>query len=479
VPELTTAIDTADVLEIDAAVLRSSGSEDFGITRAGFRPKPFARLLAEKLALARLLLGDELDLGSGSAVRKLVEIAALEDVRTWAALGAMYDDCFVSHAQGDALSRLGEELGLPRPYLEASGRVKLTLTGTLPAAFSAVTLPRGARLLSAGGDDAALDETVTLSPTSPEREAAVVAFRPGAAGNLAAGGATQLDRWNPLDDALAELFTAIDKAKAAGSVFSVEIDHTTDLDGGQLRWPDDRYRTLLLRAPRSIWTAEALEIAVSLVPGVRRVQVRDTWGGLDIQQSIFGDFNFVQRVFGTERDLGSPYYLSILVAPTPAAIWSGPQGLRASIEAAIDDLRPVGIFALVEEADERGIGIAADIAVRDLPLPSGPAAVVNASAPAVALKERLLRRVRSYVDELGFGEPVRAAEVLWALMNEPGVADVRNLTLLVYPPGFGSVDFAVPQSPVGPEELDCGANAELQINQIPRFVDNPARLRIV
>ena len=61
-------------------------------------PKSFARLLAEKLALARALLGDDLDLGSGSAIRKLLEVSALEDARTWAALATIYDNSFVGSA---------------------------------------------------------------------------------------------------------------------------------------------------------------------------------------------------------------------------------------------------------------------------------------------------------------------------------------------------------------------------------------------
>jgi hypothetical protein len=212
---------------------------------------------------------------------------------------------------------------------------------------------------------------------------------------------------------------------------------------------------------------------------VRQVQVRDAWGGLDIHQSIFGNFNFIQRVFGSERDLGSPYYLTILVAPTPAAIWAGPDGLRASIEQAIEDLRPIGIFPLIQEAEEVGVGVSAELLVRGLPLPSGPAVTVNQSAPAAALKNRLLQRVRRYVDELGFGEPVRASEAVWALMNEPGVADVRGLELLRYPPSFESVAFEADQLEPVVEEFACGANVELQVNQIARFVDNADRLRIV
>ena len=228
-----------------------------------------------------------------------------------------------------------------------------------------------------------------------------------------------------------------------------------------------------------MWRSDAIQIAVSLVPGVRQVQVRDGWGGLDINQSIFGNFNFVERLFGSERDLGSPYYLAVLVAPTPAAIWDGPDGLRAAVESAIEDLRPISIFPRVEQAEQIGIGIAADLVVRGLPLPSGAPATVNASEPAMALKQRLIGRVRGYVDGLGFGEPVRASEITWALMNEPGIADVQRLRLLRYPAGFDAVDFGATPVALGVEELDAGTNVELQVNQVPVTVEDPSGLVIV
>src|SRR5918995_6176832 len=104
-----------DGARVDALTLRSTADDGFGVTDVGFVPKSFARVLAEKLALARELFGADVDLGSGSAIRKLLEISALEDARTWSALGAAYDDAFVATATGDALGRLGAELGFDRP----------------------------------------------------------------------------------------------------------------------------------------------------------------------------------------------------------------------------------------------------------------------------------------------------------------------------------------------------------------------------
>ncbi len=464
-----------DVLSIDASVARTSGSGEFGLGRERYEPKPFARLLAEKLALTRTLFGADLDLGSGSAVRKLLEVSALEDARTWAALAGMFDSSFVVSATGEALSRLGEELGLPRPQLEARGTVKLKLNGQLPVSLSELSIPRGARMTTPGGHHAATDDLVSLSNELTEREVPVVAFYPGAGHNLkpAQSANMKLGAWHPDDPKLEDMLELGELAQPV----TVDIVHENPLTGGELQWPDDRYRDLLLAAPRSIWTAEAIRLAVSLVPGVRQVQVRDGFGGLDINQSIFGNFNFIERLFGSERDLGSPYFLTILVAKTEAAIWEGAGGLRTTVESAVEDLRPVSVFPRVEQAEEIGVGLAADVVVQGLPLPTGASTTVNASAPAKKLKQRLNLRARRYVDALDFGEPARAAELIWAMMNEPGVVDLREPRLLRYPPSFDAVDLAAGSN--GVEVLDVGRNVEPLANQIARFVDDEKSLTVV
>src|SRR5262249_44070045 len=318
---------------------------------------------------------------------------------TWAALATFYDDSFVSSASGEALGRLGEELGLARPYLEARGSVALTLVGTLPSGDWELEIPRGARMLTRGGHHVASDQTVTLSATQQTVDVPVVAFYPGPEHNLdPSNPAEKIGSWNQLDDKLSD-FLAV---KAATPGLDVTILHTAALSGGELQWPDTRYRDLLLRPPPSVWRADAIEVAISLVPGVRQVQVRDAWGGLDINQSIFGAFAFIERLFSSERDLGSPYYLTILVAPMPAAIWDGPEGLRAAVESAIEDLRPISIFPNVEQGEVVGVGLAGNLVVRGIPLPTGPSATVNASQAAIDFKGRLLERGRSYVDGLSF-----------------------------------------------------------------------------
>jgi hypothetical protein len=469
-------ITTADVLAVDEELARTTSAQGYGLTDGGFVPKPFARVLAEKLALARTVFGSDVDLTPGSAIRKILEVTALEDARTWAALGAMYDNQFVSSARGEALSRLGEELGLPRPFLQAQGTIRLT--PTLPSGLNELLIPRGARLYTSGNHHVATTESVVLTPTGGPKDVAVEAFYPGPEHNLdpnvseGGGNPQKIALWNRDDVKL------VDLQNAAGTdplESIVGIAHTRPLAGGELRWPDARYRDLLLRAPRSTWSVEAVRIAASLVPGVRRVVVRDG-GGLDIELPIFSTFNFIERVFGAERDFVSPNFFTVLVALTDSAIFEGPASVRVSVESVIEDLRPIGIYPRVQEAHRVFVGIAADLVVTGIPLPRTSTGVINDSDAAKNFKKALLDRVQRYVDALDFGEPVRFSEVTFALMGETGLTDVRNLRLLRSPPRLGEVRQLGGRSF---SELPVGENLTVGLSEIATFVDDFALMRIV
>ena len=115
------SLDTGNYSASLIPLLRTLDSPDYGVTDSGFVPKPFARVLSEKLSLAQEVFGEDIDLTSGSAIRKLLEISALEDARTWSALHANYSNSFITTATGQALDALGAELGLPRPHMQAQG----------------------------------------------------------------------------------------------------------------------------------------------------------------------------------------------------------------------------------------------------------------------------------------------------------------------------------------------------------------------
>lgn len=466
---------------IDWDTLLTTSSEPYGLTDTGYLPKPYGRLLAEGLALAQRLFGPELDLSRGSVVRKLLELSSLEHARTYALLAGVVDNLTVPTATGDALSRLGEELGLPRPFLNASGTIRLKFNGAFTATRPSFTLPVGLRLLTPGGHHVSLSESVKFSEQRSEVTVAVEAFHPGPEHNLDPTQTSQrIDRFNLADPDLEGLLAvAAELGATSKPEDACTITHTEPLTGGELRWSDDRYRQLLLRAPRSIWSVDAMALAVSLVPGVRQAKLVDLQGGLDIDQPIFGSFNFGERVFGTERDLASPYYFTVLVAPSPGAIWEGPDGLAALVAETLEDLRPIGVFPDIREAVEVSVGVRAEIVVDGVPLPSGDRATVNASPGAQALKQRIASRLAGYVDTLGLGEQVSPAKITWAIMNETGVADVRNVRVTRYPRPSDGMSFSSPADATTPEVLDCGSSLKLEPDQVAVYVTDLDELTLV
>lgn len=127
------------------------------------------------------------------------------------------------------------------------------------------------------------------------------------------------------------------------------------------------------------------------------------------------------------------------MAPEEGAIW---EQLYAQVEAAVDQVRPIGIAPQIDRARQVSVGFTCTISVEGLPIPVGPGATVQAAPEAVALKQRILDRVRRRLLALGIGEPVRYSEVMWAVMEEPGVVDARDLVLRRYPPQLSAGELA-------------------------------------
>jgi hypothetical protein len=210
--------------------------------------------------------------------------------------------------------------------------------------------------------------------------------------------------------------------------------------------------------PPSTFSAAAL--TAWTVKSVRDCIVSDPLGGVDVSLSIFASFVFDRRRFGQARFLGTPYFFDVLVAPQPGYTWetiAGTTGLRDTVQAAIDAVRPIGIFPNIRLADAAAVGVRANIVTRP---------GLDAAAVGAALKGAFEQRVAG----LGLGGAVLASEVLRDFMNVPGVADVQNLHLRRYPPSFGTIVFGDRQQFQGAAiEADLGANLPLTSNEIATF----------
>ena len=56
---------------------------DYGVTKFGFVIKPFQDILSDKADRAREMFGDDVDLRSTSALRKILDICSAEDQEIW------------------------------------------------------------------------------------------------------------------------------------------------------------------------------------------------------------------------------------------------------------------------------------------------------------------------------------------------------------------------------------------------------------
>jgi uncharacterized phage protein gp47/JayE len=417
----------------------------YGVTPTGFVVKPFADILSDKLDLARSVFGPDVDLRSTSALRKILDITSAEDQEHWKALEGGYYANFISTANGNALDLLGDDLGLQRSNQQATGQVTFTLSSEVPGRN--YVLPVGTLVETADPLRFRTTAIAILSSTQKTASVAAAAVLPGPGGNIAKNAIIQI---NPI---YAGHYLSFGTATIAAT-------NSTPFASGDLLVDDETYRAQLLRLPRTLFTVQAVSATVLNIPGVRDCRISDPLGGVDVALSIFSSFVFDRRRFGQARFLGTPYFFDVLVAPQPGYAWDtigGVIGLRDQVRAAVDTVRPIGIFPNIRLADLVVVGVRANIT-------TGPG--IDSVAVSAALKSAFEQRVEG----LGLGGAVLASEVLCDLLNVSGVVDVQNLHLRRYPPTFGTIVFGDREQFLGAAiESDLSANLSLTSNEIAAF----------
>lgn len=428
---------------------------DFGVTKAGFVIKPFQTILGDKADRARQMFGADIDLRSTSALRKLLDLSSYEDLELWKGMEQLYYSNFISTASGDALDLLGVDTGIPRRFLTASGEVTFTLANPVPG--RTYYLPLGTLLET----DAPVQhfrtlDLVALSDQSKVATVSVQALERGPQGDVGAKAINKIDSQFATQNL--NLGTA-----------TVQVANAAPLTGGDQLEDDASYRSLLTGYPRTIWTLEAVQSAVTGVDGVRDCRLFDPLGGTDVSLSIFQLFAFSQRRFGTQRLLGTPYYFSILVALEPGYVWEtqpGLTGVKDQIQNAIAQVRPVSIFPNILRANNVVIGIRAQILIK-----SGH----DKNGVLASIKDKLEQRISA----LGLGNAVLFSQVQCDCLSVPGVTDVQQLHLRRSPPLLSRVSFG--SSLVFQQEVieaAVGENIDLKPNEIAVFQVDSALIDI-
>lgn len=418
----------------------------FGVTEDGFVLKGIDRIIADQQVRARAMFGDDVDLSSGSALRKVMDAVAWSAHELWRGLERQYYANFVTTAQGPSLDLLGTDLGIPRRELPATGQVTLTLTGA--AAGRPYLFPEGVVIQTVGAPAISFRTTapVTLTDTSPVTTVGVQAASGGPAANLAPGAALMLD------PAWATLYLNLGPA-------TVTVASALAFSGGDLMEADADYRARLLGVPRTIWTPDAVLAAVLNLDGVRDAAVFDPLGGVDVSRSYFNMFLFNQRAFSMDRQIGSPYYFDIVVATEPGWPWltggGSIPGVYDNVVETVRQLRPASIFPNVIQANQVDVGLRATL-------------VTRAGHDQDAIRASLLDTLHTSVNTLRMGTGVLFSDVMFLIRSIPGVVDVQRLHLRRCPPAFDGIDFsgaAFGQS----VELAMGENLDLAPDEVALF----------
>lgn len=389
----------------------------YGITKTGFNIKPFQSILEEKAQRAREMFGDDIDLRSTSAIRKILDISSFVDHELYKSMEQLYYSNFFSTASGDSLNLLGKDVGVKRRPLFARGMAKFEISVAEPGRI--YHLPIGTLIET--NSPVQLFRTLKRTSLSEESNEAVVeieAIKRGIDGNVAAGA---INKINPL---------YVQHYLNLGSAI-ISVTNEDPTTGGNTFEDDESYRDLLLGYPRTLWTLEAVSHVVKNIDGVRDCRLFDPLGGVDVSKSIFNYFNFRQRKFGMQRLLGKPYYFDILVALYPGFLWESQGsviGVKENIENAIREVRPISIFPNLRRANNVLVGIRMKILTE-----SGH----DKSAVIASIKDKLERRINS----LGLGNSVLYSEVLSDFMGISGVVDVQQLHLRRCPPLLDRINF--------------------------------------
>jgi Baseplate J-like protein len=420
--------------------------EQFGVTADGFILKGLDRIIADQQTRAKAMFGEDADLTSGSALRKVLDAVAGTADELWRGLEAQYYANFVTTAQGPSLDLLGTDLGLRRRALQARGQVTLTLAGG--AQRRRYVLPQGTvvETVTQPPNSFRTTEFAVLTTDTPTATVAVQAVQRGPAGNLGASQELQLD-------------PAWAKSHLNLGPATVKPSNSQAFSGGELVESDADYRARLLGVPRAIWTPDALLAQVLDLDGVRDAAIFDPLGGVDASQDRFNTFLFGQRPFSLQRQLGSPYFFDVVVALEPGWPWTKDDGnipgAYASVLDTVRQWRPVSIFPNLVQANQVDVGIRGTLAIQ---AGHDPNAIVG----------QVLSAVHTNVNNLRLGSEVRYSDVLLIARTAPGVIDVQNLHLRRCPAAFAEVNFA--GALFGRSvELAVGENLVLAPDEIAQF----------
>lgn len=339
----------------------------FGVTSTGFVKKTLQDIIDEKQAKAQQVFGSDVDLTETSPLQQFIEVIAVEEALLWDQAEAIYYSGFLQFATGASLDELVLLIGVTRKAAtKATGSV--AFTGTPATLISAGTV-----VMTATGIEFETDADTTIDGGTAT--ANITAVVPAEAGNVAANTVTQLKV------PIAGVDTVTNPAATTGGS---DIETDTAL----------RERALVALIALGRGTVGAIAAAVESVPGVL---------------SVFVDENL------TTHDI------TVTV--------EGPTIPDADVTDAVEDTRPAGIPATIQNPTLIDIYVETDVEVEDEP-----------SDAASQIETAII----DYVNDLGVGVGVIFSKLFDIIFNVgTWVNDVTDLKLDIVSPPTGTSNISI------------------------------------
>jgi len=342
---------------------------DYGIINEGFITKTYDIILSEMISKAQEFFGPEIDLRSTSSLYKFLQIIAYQITVQWESMERYWSATFLKTATGLSLDYHGDDFDLLRKTADYSqGIVTFTTDGTIP-----LTIPEGTTIQTETNYIFETNNDLTILSGSTGS----IAITAQESGSLYNVGSNEITVISPT---IAHVLSVTNDSPTTGAL---------DLES------DEEFRSRLSNLSRTNWTTDSIKSAIEEISGVREVQIYENYPE-NHQFTVF-----IAPILAGTLSSGSAYY---------------DQSFFDIIEQAIEEKRPICVYPVIEEANQISIDISAEIEL-------------DASYDFDTIYDNIEERITSYITALRIGENVLYHEIVWAIMEEPGVTKSQNITI--------------------------------------------------
>lgn len=158
---------------------------DYGVTKYGFKRKPYTVILEDKQARARAFFGEDIDLSDRSPLGLFIQVIAWEESKLWEVAEDVYYSAYIDDAEGKQLDSAVKYAARDRKGAQPAKAI-VVIKGKKGTKITQNNLIVGTKA------DINFRPTETVNIKADPTEVEVVCLKPGVAGNVPANSITEI-----------------------------------------------------------------------------------------------------------------------------------------------------------------------------------------------------------------------------------------------------------------------------------------------